>query len=71
LFGLWESREPARRASGEPLHRAATEITAKIYESYALERYHLVKLEAGGSLVFRRLEEATPRGNVGTSYVSA
>ena len=60
-FCLWESREQARRASSSDSHRAAAEITAKMYESYTLERYYLIKHEAGESLVFRRLEETAPR----------
>ena len=59
-FCLWESREQARRAAGGASHRAAATITAKMYESYSLERYDLIK--QGGSLLFRRLEEAIPRG---------
>jgi len=56
-FCLWESREQARRASGGPLHRAATGIVAETYESYSLERYELMKVgEAKGSLIFRPLE---------------
>jgi hypothetical protein len=68
-FCLWESREQARRAAGGASHRAAATITAKMYESYTLERYDLIKQGVGGSLLFRRLEEATPRG--GTLDVSA
>jgi hypothetical protein len=53
------------------LHRRAPKITAKMHKSYTLERYDLIKEEAGGGLVFRRLEEATPREGVGTSDASA
>ena len=68
-FCLWESREQARRAAAGASHREAASITAKMYESYTLERYDLIKL--GGRLVFRPLEEPTPRGSGGTSDVSA
>jgi hypothetical protein len=67
-FCLWESREQARRVAGAASHREAAAITAKMYESYTLERYDLIKQK--GRLVFRRLEEATPRGSVGTSDAS-
>ena len=58
-FCLWESREQARGAAGAASHREASRITAQMYESYTLERYHLIK--QGGDLAFRRLEEAAPR----------
>src|SRR5918997_2905391 len=64
-FCLWESREQARSAAGGASHREAAAITAKMYESYTLERYDLIR--QGGRLIFRRLEEATPRGNMDTS----
>jgi hypothetical protein len=67
-FCLWESREQARRAADGASHRKAAAITAKMYEGYTLERYDLIKQK--GRLVFRRLEEATPRGSVGTADVS-
>ena len=54
-FCLWESREQAVAASSGASHRTAANVTAEMYESYALERYELTK-EAKG-LVFRRLEE--------------
>jgi hypothetical protein len=62
-FCLWESREQARRAAGATSHRAATTITAQMYESYTIERYDLIKQGAQEDLVFRRLEEADPRGS--------
>ncbi len=58
-FCLWEDREQARRASAGESHRAAVAITDEMYESYALERYDLIKEEMG-DLVFRRLEEDIP-----------
>ena len=68
-FCLWESRGQARNAAGGASHREAAAITAKRYESYTLERYDLIR--RGGRLIFRRLEEATPRGNLDTSDTSA
>jgi hypothetical protein len=68
-FCLWESREQARRAAGGASHREAAAIMAEMYESYTLERYDLIRQR--GRLVFRRLEEATPRGSPGFSDVSA
>jgi heme-degrading monooxygenase HmoA len=68
-FCLWESREQARRVAGGASHREAAAITAKMYESYTLERYELIR--QGGRLIFGRLEEATPRGNVDTPGPSA
>ena len=59
-FCLWENKEQARRASGGASHRAAVRFAAEMYESYRLERYDLIK--QGGSLLFRRHEEATPHG---------
>jgi hypothetical protein len=65
-FCLWESREQARRASGSPLHRAAMEIAAEMYESYRLERYDLVKVGGTkGSFDFRPLEEVSSRQDTG------
>jgi hypothetical protein len=61
-FCLWESREQARRAAGGASHRRATEITAAMYESYALERYDLIK-EGTRDLVFRRHEGISSRGD--------
>jgi len=57
-FCLWESREQAQRAAGSASHAAATRITAQMYESYRLERYHMMRTAAGEeNLVFRRIEE--------------
>jgi hypothetical protein len=70
-FCLWESREQARRASGGPLHRAATGIVAEMYQSHILERYELMKVgETKGNLVFRPLEGVAShqgRGSLGQS----
>ena len=58
-FCLWESREQALRAAGGASHRKAAATTADMYESYVLERYDLVKEEAG-DLAFRRLGGELP-----------
>ena len=56
----------ARRASGSPSHRAAIGIVIEMYESYSLERYHLVKNGGKkGSLVFRPREGVSPRQDTG------
>ncbi len=61
-FCLWESREQARRASGGPLHRAATGIVAEMYESFSLERYDVMKVGGRrGRLVFRPIEDVSSR----------
>ena len=66
-FCLWESREQARRASSNPLHRAATGIAAEMYESFSLERYDVMKV--GGRrrerLVFRPIEDVLSRQDTG------
>jgi hypothetical protein len=61
-FCLWESREQARNAADGASHRAAATIMSEMYESYSLERYDLIK--GGGTLLFRRLEEAAPRASL-------
>jgi hypothetical protein len=53
-FCLWESRERALTASGGVSHRTAAQLTDRMYESYTLERYELLRGKAG-DLVFRRL----------------
>jgi hypothetical protein len=62
-FCLWEGREGARRAAGAASHREAAKISAEMYESFAIERYDLIKQGARETLVFRRLEEVPPRGS--------
>jgi hypothetical protein len=42
-FCLWESREQTRSTAGGASHREAAAITAKMYESYTLERYDLIR----------------------------
>jgi hypothetical protein len=54
-FCLWESREQAVAAAGGASHRNAARVTAKMYESYTLERYELTSDGAAG-LLFRWLE---------------
>jgi hypothetical protein len=61
-FCLWESREQAVTASDGASHRTATQLTARMYESYTLERYELAKGEAG-DVVFRRLDRVPGREN--------
>ena len=57
-FCLWESRRQAHRATAGASHTAATRLTARMYESYSLERYHVVMTTAGEEGVdFRRIEE--------------
>jgi len=57
-FCLWESREQAQRAAGGASHTSAARITAQFYESYRLERYHVVRTTAGEEgATFRRIEE--------------
>lgn len=55
-FCLWESREQARRAAGGASHGEAAEITARMYESYRLYRYHLIKV-GERELLFQPLGE--------------
>jgi hypothetical protein len=62
-FCLWESRERAVTASHGASHQTAAQLTARMYESYALERYELAKGEAG-DLVFRRLDGVPGRESV-------
>lgn len=54
-FCLWESREAALRAAGGKKHAQASDITARMYVSYDLERHELTPGEAGGRPAFRRL----------------
>src|SRR3712207_2442134 len=46
-FCLWESRGQAVAASEGASHQTAAQLTAKVYESYTLERYELTNVEAG------------------------
>ncbi len=55
-FCLWESREQAKRAAGGASHGKAAEITVRMYESYRLYRYDLIKLDVG-NLLFQPLGE--------------
>jgi hypothetical protein len=49
-FCLWETREQARHAADAASHRSATEISAHMYLSYALERFWIQK--TGEKLIF-------------------
>jgi hypothetical protein len=40
---LWEHQQQARDASRLPLHLQAARIARDMYESYVVERYHLIK----------------------------
>ena len=59
-FCLWESREQAIEAAGAASHRSAADISAQMYESYALERYWLKKIvaERGVSIIFEPIRPA-------------
>ena len=61
-FCLWESREQAVGASDGASHRRAAEIAARMYESYVLERYEVVKDGSSGDVAFRRLGGRTAQG---------
>jgi hypothetical protein len=65
-FCLWEGREQAVAAAGGASHQTAAQLTARMYETYTLERYELAK-EGMGGLVFRRLEETPQRECRGVS----
>jgi hypothetical protein len=43
-FCLWETRRQAIEAAGASSHRSAADISARMYESYVLERYWLKKV---------------------------
>lgn len=40
---IWSNRQFARAATVKPLHIQAVSLTRRMYESYTLERYCLVK----------------------------
>jgi hypothetical protein len=69
-FCLWVSRDQAIAASRGASHRTAAQVSTVMYDSYVLERYDVVNGE-GGSLVFRRLQGASPCEGVGASGISA
>ena len=57
-FCLWESPQLAQRASAGASHAAATRLTARMYESYYLERYEVLKPRGEKEvIVFRRVDE--------------
>jgi hypothetical protein len=69
-FCLWESREQAIAAASSSSHSEAASITARMYESYRLYRYHLIKLDEG-KLLFQPLgEQAEEFGGAGASYAN-
>jgi|SRR5829696_3783403 len=43
-FCLWETREQAIEAAGAASHQTAAAISARMYESYVLDRYWLKKV---------------------------
>jgi len=45
-FCLWDTRRQALEAAGAASHRSAAEISVRMYESYALDRYWLKKVVA-------------------------
>ena len=53
-FCLWETREQAIKAAGAASHQSAADISARMYESYVLDRYWLRKVVTarGERLVF-------------------
>ena len=59
-FCLWESREHAIKAAGATSHRSAADISARMYESYVLDRYWLKKVftARGEKLVFKPIQAA-------------
>ena len=52
-FCLWETRDQARNAAGAASHRSATDITARMYLSYVIDRYWLKS--TGEELTFERI----------------
>jgi hypothetical protein len=53
-FCLWETREQARQAADAASHRSAADVSARMYLSYALDRYWLEKF--GEKLVFEPIK---------------
>jgi hypothetical protein len=45
-FCLWDTRRQALEAAGATSHQSAAEISVRMYESYALDRYWLKKVVA-------------------------
>jgi hypothetical protein len=56
-FCLWETREQAMEAAGSASHRSAADLTARMYVSYALDRYWLKKdvNSRGEKIVFEQI----------------
>ena len=67
-FCLWESRQRALEASGSLSHRSAAVVWPEMYESYELDRYHLVRAGAPGKgdIRFERLPAERARGEATT-----
>ena len=40
---IWSNRQFARAATVKPLHIQAVSLTRRMFESYTLERYRLIK----------------------------
>ena len=59
-FCLWESREQAIQAAGAAAHQSAADISVRMYESYALDRYWLKKIVRAReeSLIFEPIRSA-------------
>lgn len=68
-FCLWESREQAVAAARSAKHEQAAGITARMYESYVLERYEV--LEWADGPVIRRLADGRPQEKARQDGVSA
>src|SRR5215211_806198 len=59
-FCLWDTRRQALEAAGAASHRSAAEISVRMYESYALDRYWLKKVVAAREerLIFESIQPA-------------
>jgi hypothetical protein len=59
-FCLWETREQAMEAAGAASHQSAAGISARMYESYVLDRYWVKKVVTarGERLVFEPIQPA-------------
>jgi len=62
-FCLWESREQAVAAASGAKHATAAGITARMYESYVLERYEVLGGDDGPTI--RRLPDGQPQEKAG------
>jgi hypothetical protein len=59
-FCLWETREQAIEAAGAAAHQSAADLSVRMYESYVLERYWLMKVVSarGEKLIFEPIQRA-------------